>query len=207
MRFLGWLRRLSVIGLVLVPIATIGVAKAESSGASALVANFQAGLVDVMKVAEKLPVKARFDKLAPLVDGTFHLALMTQISAGRHWDDTSMDQRKSLITAFRRMSIATLATLFDGYSGETFITDAEKPGPSKTTLVLTTLVKSDKSTVKIAYVARRFREGWRLIDVVVDNGISELKVRRSEYNMVLKKKGVPGLIDLLNGKADQLISQ
>jgi phospholipid transport system substrate-binding protein len=201
------LRRLIVIGLALAPLAAIGVAKAESSGASALAGKFQAGLVEVMKVAEKLPVKARFDKLTPLVDSTFHVPLMTQISAGNHWNSASADERKSLVHAFRRMSIATLATLFDGYSGETFVVDGEKPGPSQTTLVLTTLIKSDKSTVKIAYVGRQFREGWRLIDVIVDSGISELKVRRSEYNQVLKTKGIPGLIALLNGKADQLISQ
>lgn len=184
-----------------------GGAKADSMSASALAQAFQAELVEVMKVAETLPVKARFERLAPLVDRTFHLPLMTQISTGRHWATASDAEKQSLVSAFRRMSVATLATLFDGYSGEIFSVDSEKPGPSKTTLVLTTLTKSDKSEVKIAYVARQFRAGWRLIDVIVDSGISELKVRRSEYNLVLKKKGVPGLIALLNGKADELISQ
>jgi len=180
---------------------------AESNSASELTRAFQSDLVDVMKVAEKLSVKERFDRLAPVVDRTFHLPLMTQISASSYWAKAAPDQRQSLVRAFRRMSIATLATLFDGYSGESFAIDSEKPGPSKTTLVLTTLTKSDKSTVAIAYVARQFKNaGWRLIDVIVDNGISELKVRRSEYALVLKKKGVGGLIELLNGKADELIS-
>jgi phospholipid transport system substrate-binding protein len=203
----GWVRIMALSVLALAPIGDIGDAKAESSGASAVATSFQSGLVEVMKVADKLSVKQRYDKLAPLVDRTFHVPLMAQISAGHHWDKATTDQRKALIMAFRRMSVATLATLFDGYSGEVFTLDSEKPGPSKTTLVLTTLVKSDKSTVKIAYVGRLFHEGWRLIDVVVDSGISELKVRRSEYNLVLKEKGVTGLIGLLNGKADQLISQ
>lgn len=203
----GWMRIMALSVLALAPIGEIGDAKAESGSASALATSFQSGLVEVMKVADKLSVKQRYDRLAPLVDSTFHVPLMAQISAGNHWEKASMDERKALVSAFRRMSVATLATLFDGYGGEVFNLDGEKPGPSKTTLVLTTLVKSDKSTVKIAYVGRQFREGWRLIDVVVDSGISELKVRRSEYNLVLKEKGVGGLIALLNGKADQLISQ
>jgi len=202
--------RLGILpGLVLIAALTVFAPRvqAESSGATIVTRDFQAGLVEVMKEAEKLSVKQRFDRLAPLVDKTFHLPLMTQISTSNYWTKATPDERQSLIRAFRRMSIATLATLFDGYSGETFQVNAEKSGPSKTTLVLTKLIKSDNSTVDIAYVAREFRSaGWRLIDVIVDSGISELKVRRSEYALVLKKNGVAGLISLLNGKADELIS-
>ena len=105
------------------------------------------------------------------------------------------------------MSIATLATLFDGYNGEVFETVGERIGPSKTTIVLTNLVKKDKSKINIAYVARQFGGKWQLIDVVVDNGISELKVRRSEYALILRKSGMIGLIKLLNDKAIDLMSR
>ena len=132
---------------------------------------------------------------------------MVQIATANHWQDASPSQRVQLVSAFRRMSVTTLATLFDSYDGESFQILAEKPGPQHTQLVLTKLTKSDKSTVNIAYVARRFDDGWRMIDVIVDNGISELKVRRSEYSSILKSDGVPGLVALLNRKADELISK
>lgn len=193
--------------IMLSPLAPNSAEGAESPGPSALVKAFQDQLIEVMKVAEKLPVMERYQRLAPTVDNTFHLPLMAQISAGNYWNDAPRDQREALAQSFRRMSIATLATLFDGYSGETFAVDNERPGPSQTTLVMTSLTKSDNSKIKIAYVARQFRIGWRLIDVIVDSGISELKVRRSEYNQMLKKQGVPALIKLLNSKADELISQ
>ena len=45
------------------------------------------------------------------------------------------------------------------------------------------------------------------VDVVVDDGISELEVRRSEYRLLLENKGIDGLIRALNAKADQLMSQ
>ena len=45
-----------------------------------------------------------------------------------------------------------------------------------------------------------------ILDVVVEQGISELAVRRSEYRLVLKEKGVEGLIDALNRKADELMA-
>ena len=81
----------------------------------------------------------------------------------------------------------------------------EKPGPQNTTLVVTKLVKSDQSTVEISYVTRQFKNGWRIIDVILDRGISELMVRRSEYRLILKNRGVAGLISVLNSKADELV--
>ena len=193
--------------LLLIFWAPLQTAKADSQSASNVVQTFQNSLIDVMKMADKLSVAQRYDHLEPTVRQTFHIPLMAQISTGNYWGRAAKDERKRLTLAFQRMSVATLATLFDGYSGESFSIDTEKPGPSKTTLVMTSLIKTDKSKIKIAYVTRKFRTGWQMIDVIVDNGISELKVRRSEYNLILKKGGVPALIDLLNNKADQLMSQ
>ena len=132
---------------------------------------------------------------------------MAQISAGNHWKLATRDEKIQLITAFQRMSVATLATLFSSYGGETFEIVEEKSGPYKTTIVMCNLVKSDKNKVDIAYITKRFDDGWRMIDVVLDSGISELKIRRSEYHQVLRQAGIPALISLLNNKAKQLMSQ
>ena len=197
--------------LALLSIAVILVASiahgGESTKAVLVVKNFQSALIEVMKVADKISVAERYKRLEPAVQKSFHLPLMAQISASSHWKLATRDEKIQLITAFRRMSVATLATLFSSYSGEKFEIVAEKPGPSKTTIVMCNLVKSDKSTVDIAYITKRFKDGWRLIDVVLDSGISELKIRRSEYHQVLRQAGVPALISLLNNKADQLMSQ
>ena len=174
---------------------------------SEVVERFQASLLEVMKEAKTLSVQQRYSRLQPSVEKSFHLPLMIQIAAASHWKESTTSERRQLINAFRRMSISTLATLFDGYSGETFKLVDEKPGPQNTTLVVTKLIKSDKSTVEISYVTRPFKNGWRIIDVILDRGISELMVRRSEYRQILKNKGITGLISVLNGKADELVSQ
>jgi hopanoid biosynthesis associated membrane protein HpnM len=200
-------RRLTAALILAVPILCNPTASAESGAASETARRFQAELLEVMKVADQLAVTERFKRLAPTVDRSFHLPLMTQIATGQYWSRATMEERETLVRAFRRMSVATLATLFSSYSGETFHVTDEKPGPSQTKLVLTHLLKTDGEKIQIAYIARQFNGGWRMIDVIVNNGISELKVRRSEYNLVLKKGGVPALIALLNSKADELMSQ
>ena len=181
-------------------------AAAAGGAPSHIVAGFQSALVAVMKEAETLSIRQRFERLTKTADESFHWALMAQITAGNHWKSATHTERKNLVEAFRRMSITTLATLFDSYSGEIFKVIQEADGPSRTRIVQTVLVKGDKSKVDILYVCRKFKVGWRMIDIILDNGISELKVRRSEYNFVLKKGGLPALIGLLNSKADELMS-
>lgn len=179
----------------------------HASPAQEHVADFQAKLLEVMKSADSLGVQGRFEKLKPIVSDAFNLPLMAGLSAGEYWKTSTPDQRKRLVEEFSRNSVATLATLFGSYSGETFEVTGERAGPQNITIVTTTLKSpSREKPVEISYVARKKEGSWKLIDVIVDGGISELKVRMSEYNQTLKEGGMEGLISLLKNKADELLS-
>lgn len=179
---------------------------ALATSASGPVTDFQAGLVSVMQRADKLGVSGRYKELVPLVSRNFNMPLMAALAAGPYWNTATEDQRAELIEAFQRVSVATLATLFSGYSGETFNQVGEREAPGNITFVDTRLVIPGRSDdVQLTYVARQFDGNWRLIDVIVDSGISELKVRISEYNQTLKTGGITALTDLLNNKADELL--
>jgi len=180
-------------------------AKAESAGDH--VAKFQAALLSAMKVAETIDAQARYTMLEPTIINTFHLSLMAGLSAGQHWQTATKNQRERLVDGFSRMSVATLATLFDGYSGQSFSVAGERSRLQGVTFVDTALKSpGEDSDIIITYVARKFGTEWRLIDVIVDGGISELKVRISEYRQTLNTGGIEALISLLNKKADDLLS-
>ena len=171
----------------------------------AVVESFQDGLLDVMKLSKTLSTQQKYEKLEPTLDMSFHFPLMTQIAVGTGWRTTSQELRLKAIRSFRRLSILSLATLFDGYSGEVFEYIKKKLGPYQTTLVMTDIVKFNNTRIEISYVTRKFTNGWRIIDVILGGGISELKVRRSEYRNILKMKGVSGLVGLLDNKANELM--
>ena len=180
-------------------------AGAAEKSPRAIVERFQGDLLAVMKEAETLGVGGRYRRLAPVIENSFRISLMIRVASSPYWKGAGEDRQIRLRAAFLHMSVATLATLFDDYSGQTFVTVGESPGPQRTRIVATRIVDPDKSFVNIDYVARKVGERWYLVDVIVDKGISELKVRRSEYRKVLKDKGVDGLIDILNAKASQLL--
>jgi phospholipid transport system substrate-binding protein len=194
---------LLLVALALSP-AAARPAAAEASTPESVVRQWTDALIGVMKEARALNVKGRYERLLPPVNEAFHLPVMVRSATGAHWANATPEQRNRLITAFTRMNVGTLATLFDDYSGETFRLKGPQPAPQGTVLFRTELVKASGSTVDIAYLMANFKSRWLIVDVVVDSGISELSVRRSEYNRILSQHGVEGLIAALDGKADEL---
>lgn len=191
--------------LILLALQAPGIAYSET--AEQRVTKFQSDLVEVMKVAETLGVEERYKRLKPIVSDAFNLPLMAGLSAGDHWKTATPEQRKRLVASFSRMSIATLATLFSSYSGEEFKFTGSRDAKQGLKIVDTKLdsPKREKAVV-ISYVTQKREGDWRLIDVIVNGGISELRVRISEYRLTLQKGGIEALISLLDDKADQLLS-
>jgi phospholipid transport system substrate-binding protein len=181
-------------------------APARAGPATDVVERFHAALLEVMKQARSLDARARYERLAPRVEESFHLALMIRIASGSYWDGADATQRERLVAAFTRMSVGTYAHRFDGWSGERFETDGEAPGPGGTVLVRTRIVESDGESVALTYVMKPAGVGsFRIVDVLLAKGVSELAVRRSEYQSILAQGGVAGLAAALDRKADELV--
>jgi len=193
--------------MVFTVLALAPAALGAETGPSQIVTAFHEGLLSGVKQAKTLGPKGRYEKLAPRIEHSFNLALMAQVSASSFWRKATKEQEKKLIAAFSHLSISTYASQFDGYSGQSFVTQSEKPGPQNTVLVKTQILTPGSSPVDITYVTRKIKDQWRILDVLLDSGISELAVRRSEYRRILKSGGINGLIDTLNTKADQLLGQ
>ena len=159
--------------------------------------------------AEKLGVSGRYDLLAPVIDKDFDLQRMIRVTAGKFWRQADGASRAKALAAFRRMSIATYAAQFDGWSGQTFTTIASRPGPQRTVLVQTKISAPGGDGAALTYVLKERTRGngeWRIVDVLLDGFISQLAVRRSEYQRVLKSNGLPGLIKVLDAKAGKLLA-
>ena len=199
-----------VAALLILTAAMLGVAATapaqEPAAPRAIVEAFHETLLAVMKQGPALGIDGRFARLVPAVDKAFDLSRMIRVASGRHWAKATAAQRQTLLSAFRRMSAATYASQFASHGGELFEFVDARDGPRGTRLVETNIVKSDGEAIPITYVMFRGNGEWRIADVLLDNSISELAVRRSEYRAVLSKGRTDGLIDILNGKADQLLA-
>ncbi len=137
-------------GLVLCLCRPLPPAAAAEEAPSDIVARLNAVLMEVMHQADELGFSGRYDRLAPVLSEAFNFPLMARISVGRNWRKLEDSDRDRLVDAFGRLSIATFAARFDGYSGERFEVLGEKPAPRKAIMVRNRLIKNDGEAVVAA---------------------------------------------------------
>jgi phospholipid transport system substrate-binding protein len=179
-------------------------APARADSATALIKRLNDTLLATMQSAKNLGYAGRYDKLAPVLENTFDMNFMTQYSAGRYWRKLTAEQKKKLVEAFSRLTIATYASRFDGYTGERFRILSEDTPREGNRLVNSELVKSDGEPVKLNYLLRETKGGWKVIDVFLKGTISELATKRSEYSSALGNQGFDGLMAIFEQKISGL---
>ncbi len=194
-------------GLVLCLCRPLPPAAAAEAAPSDIVGRLNAVLIEVMQRADELGFSGRYDRLAPVLSAAFNFPLMARISVGRHWRKLEDSDRGRLVDAFGRMSIATFAARFDGYSGERFEVLGEKPAPRQAILVRNRLIKNDGEAVEINYLLKTAEGRWRVVDVFLDAKYSELAMKRSEYRSVIKNAGFDERIRSLDEKIAKLAAE
>lgn len=178
-------------------------APATTGAPTDVVRNFYGVLLDIMQHAAPLGPKGRYQKLEPVVRGTFDVPFMARLSVGPTWRSLTPEQKRRAVQAYSRYIAAIYASRFDDYAGEKF----EVLGQQQIkhgTLIKTHIVKSNGEPVAINYVVHDNDNAWQIRDIYLSGSISELATRRSDFANILRTSGIDGLIDSLNKKADDL---
>jgi len=185
------------------PPAALG---ADADPAVTSVRAFYVVLLDGMKRAATLGIRGRYDRFAPAVRATFDLPAMTRIAVGPAWNMITPDEQMALVEAFSRMTIATYANRFDGFSGERFEVEPITEARNANRIVRTKIIPVKKDPVALNYLFHQSPEGWKAIDVHLTGTISELATKRSEFSSLLKAGGAPALITSLRERGDKLLA-
>jgi phospholipid transport system substrate-binding protein len=187
-------------------LASLGTASAAMGDAPRPVVEvFYKTLVEVMQQAGTLGFDGRYKRLQPAIESAFNLPLMMRLAIGPQWNSLPVAQQRRLVEAFRRFTIATYASRFDGYEGERFEVRAEKPGVTGGgTMIETRLVPPKGDAVELNYLLRQEEGRWQIIDVFLSGTISELATRRAEFTSVLRRDGAEGLAGMLERKVAEL---
>jgi len=177
-------------------------AEISEDAAVKVVTHFQSVLLSIMKDANGLGFKGRFEKLEPEVKQSHDLSGVARLTTGRYWRSLDKQQQGRFTDTFTRLVIATYAHQFDGYDGETFKRKSARSLKRGRFLVRTELVKSNGKSVHLDYVLH-YREGhWFIINIIAD-GVSDLALKRVEYSNVLSRDGFNVLVSMLESKIAQ----
>jgi phospholipid transport system substrate-binding protein len=178
-------------------------ASAAPGAPTDVVRNFYGVLLDLMQHAAALGPKGRYQKLEPVVRGTFDVPFMSRLSVGPTWRSLTPEQKRRAVQAYTRYIAAIYATRFDDYAGEKFEVLGQQQ-IKHSTLIKTHIIKSNGEPVAITYVVHDNDNAWQIRDIYLSGSISELATRRSDFANILRTSGIDGLIASLNKKADDL---
>ncbi len=203
-------RRAFCLGVAASPFlaVTSKAAEGDVAKAQAVVNRLHEALLAAMKSATTVKFAGRAEQLRPALTEAFNLPVMARVTLGPPWKELTDDQQKRFTDVFTRLTIATYANRFDGWSGESFETLPEASPQQSALMVQTRLNRTDgQPPVALNYLMRAERDGsWRIVDVYLSGTISELATRRSEYSATLKREGVDKLIESIETRIAALAS-
>jgi phospholipid transport system substrate-binding protein len=113
---------------------------------------------------------------------------------GKHWRTATPAQQKDYVAAYRPFILKNYANKLTEYSGQTYgLKNARVDGDAS----VVTMEINDPNGQKVNVDYRLKGEGsFKIVDITVE-GVSLLATQRSEFNGIVERRGIDGLIEAL----------
>ena len=138
----------------------------------------------------------RFQRLEPLIVATHDLPFIAEFSVRRHWARFDDEERDAFLQSFQRLSVMSYASRFVALSEDTFRIQESRVLGSGRVQVIASITRAEAPDIPIEYILNQNDAGWRIINVVAD-GVSDLALKRAEYQRVLGEGSVADLLEVL----------
>jgi len=178
---------------------------AEGTG-SALetVTTLQAALVDTARRLGKAGVTERYRALEPAIVKTHNLPYIAEFALRRQWPMLTDAERQRFVAAFQRLSVMTYAARFGNVAPDAFRPlEVGMPDANGRVQVKTAIKREGQADVSLEYLLQQDGEDWKIINIVAD-GVSDLALKRAEYQRLFASGGIEGLIAELERQTDHL---
>ncbi|WP_298225515.1 ABC transporter substrate-binding protein [Acidocella sp.] len=182
-------------------------ALAATSTANAPIVALDNALISAMKsAAAGQNFQARYNALAPVVEQTYDLPLVTKNSVGFLWSTLPAAQQNELISLFTRFTVSSYVSQFNGYNGQTITIIPPEKTLGQKKIVETELRSSDGNGIKIDYLVANSNGTWKIDDVLLNGTISQVAVHASDFASLVKNGDASQLISALKAKIKVLES-
>jgi phospholipid transport system substrate-binding protein len=170
---------------------------------TATIASLQQALV-AARDKPNATVEERYRVLEPAIVATHNLPYIAEFALRRQWATLTEPDRQRFVAAFQRLSVMTYAARFGNVARDAFRPiEAGAPDASGRVQVTTAIKREGQPDVTLEYLLQPDGADWRIINVVAD-GVSDLALKRAEYQRVFAAGGIEGLIAELEQQAQRL---
>ena len=132
---------------------------------------------------------------------------MTALAVGASWRKATPEQKQRLAEEFRTLLVRTYASSLSAFGDQKFEFRPVKLGPQDTDVtVQVRVLQSGSQPIVVEYDMEKTPAGWKCYDVRIA-GISLVVNYRTEFALIVRDKGIDGLIDALAAKNKSLEGQ
>src|SRR4051812_18705759 len=151
----------------------------------ATIATLHRGLVELAAQKPNATVEERYRALVPLIEATHDLPYIAEFALRRQWPMLSAADRERFVVAFERLSVATYASRFKNVTAATFASTASAAAADNGRMqVATQIARPNAAAVSLEYLLQQHDGSWKIINIVAD-GVSDLALKRAEYQRIL----------------------
>ena len=170
----------------------------------ATIATLQRGLIALSQQSPRATLEERYKALEPLVVATHDLPYIAEFALRRQWPQLAEADRARFIAAFQRLSVMTYAARFVNVSPSAFRPIAIGASPEAGRAQITTgIARAGQPDVSFEYLLQQGSGGWRIVNIVAD-GVSDLALKRAEYQRILANGTLDTLIKELEAQTERL---
>jgi phospholipid transport system substrate-binding protein len=192
-------RALMALGVGLLGAARV--ATAQPIDASSFIRNLGEQSVAILRNGA-LDDGAKLERLVGLLHQATDLPLVARLVLGRHWREASEPQRQRYTQLFQSLVIKTMAQRLSAYGGETFKIIGARETEGRDSVVSTRIFRPSGPPIDVDWRVRESVGSFAVVDVVAE-GISMVITQRSEVNEIVGRRGIAGLLMVMQERLDR----
>lgn len=148
-------------------------------------------------------LKDREDQFRDLLRDDFAMEKIGRFVAGGFWRKMSEEQRSTYQKLFSEWVLKTYSARLGGYSGEQFKVIKKSAAGKRDVIVHTRIQQNAGNAFNANWRVRKLDDRYKIIDIYVE-GVSMAVTQRSEFDAILRRHGVDGLISKLRNRLAKL---
>jgi phospholipid transport system substrate-binding protein len=171
---------------------------------AATIASLQQALVAASGRTSSSTIEQRYRALEPVIVATHDLPYIAEFALRRQWPSLTENDRERFTAAFQRLSVMTYAARFGNVASDAFRPlEIGEPDSNARVQVATGIKREGQPDVSLEYLLQQDAQRWRIINIIAD-GVSDLALKRAEYQRVFADRGIEGLIVELEQQTERL---
>jgi len=147
-------------------------------------------------------VNQRHRKFQNIFDRALDLDAMARHVLGRHWRSATKPQKEKYVRLFRRYVLGIYAIQLGGFAGEKFSVLRQQSSKPTESLVVARITRQYGAPLDLNFRVRQANDKHRIVDVTVV-GVSLIVTKRSEFDSIIRREGLPGLLRRLEFRSEK----